>query len=487
MLAKIKKLFGAQDMTVGKPMTNIVKFALPLLIGNIAQQLYSTVDSIVVGKYCSVASNGYNGVDALAAIGASMPIMNMLLVLFMAISTGAGIMVAQFFGAREKERLSRCIGTSVTLIALASIMITAIGVPLAGPLLELTKTPANYFEPAKAYLVICFWGMIGSGFYNIISGILRGLGDSFYPLVFLLVAALLNVVLDSWFVAGLNMGVDGAALATIISQGVSAVLCLIRLFQMKDIITVNRKSLTPDMKIGGQVLKLGLPSGITQAVFSLAMVFVQTLTNEMSSILADYTETFFVGAISIAIMRVDGFAMMPNFTFGLAISTYIGQNLGARKHDRIQPGINACLKLASIVSIGLVVALLLFGKNLIGLFVNAETTDPAVYDIVMNQGARGLRILAAGYFAMVFTQVFGGVLRAAGDTVSSMIISMITTVALRVPVAYLLASLTSSEIWPHGHPDALQISLLISWVIGAVLTFLVYRRGKWKDMDLINR
>ena len=487
MLAKIKKLFGAQDMTVGNPMSNIVKFALPLLIGNIAQQLYSTVDSIVVGKYCSVELNGYTGVDALAAIGASMPIMNMLLVLFMAISTGAGIMVAQYFGAREKERLSRCIGTSVTLIALASVMITALGVPLAGPLLEMIKTPANYMAPAKAYLVICFWGMIGSGFYNIISGILRGLGDSFYPLVFLIVAALLNIVLDIWLVAGLGMGVSGAALATIISQGVSAVLCIIRLCRMKDIITVNLKSLTPDWKMGLNVFKLGLPSGITQAVFSLAMVFVQTLTNQMNYVLPSGEISYFVPAISIAVMRVDGFAMMPNFTFGLAISTYIGQNLGARRQDRVQPGINACLKLSSIVSLALVVALLFFGKNLIGLFVNAETTDPAIYEMVINQGGRALRILAAGYFAMVFTQVFGGVLRAAGDTVSSMVISMITTVALRVPLAYLLASLTKNETWPNGHPDALFISLLSSWVIGAVLTYVVYRRGKWKEMDLINR
>ena len=486
MLQKIKNLFGAQDMTVGKPMTNIVKFAMPLLIGNIAQQLYSTVDSIVVGKYCSVARNGYTGVDGLAAIGASMPIMNMLLVLFMAISTGAGIMVAQYYGAKEKDRLSHCIGTSVTLVAMASLMITAIGVPLARPLLDLIKTPANYMQPANDYLVICFWGMIGSGFYNIISGILRGLGDSFYPLVFLVVAAVLNIVLDIWFVAGLNMGVAGAALATIISQGVSAVLCIIRLCQMKDIITVNRKSLTPDMKMGLQVLKLGLPSGITQAVFSLAMVFVQALTNQMCYTLPYGEINYFVPAISIAVMRVDGFAMMPNFTFGLAISTYIGQNLGAKRIDRVQPGINACLKLGAVVSLALVAALLFFGKNLIGLFVNADTTDPAIYDMVIGQGGRALRILAAGYFAMMFTQVYGGVLRAAGDTVSTMVISMITTVALRVPIAYLLASLTKSELWINGHPDALFISLLTSWVIGAVLTFLWYRRGKWKELDLIN-
>lgn len=487
MMENIKKLFGAQDMTVGKPMTNIVKFALPLLIGNIAQQLYSTVDSIVVGKYCSVARNGYDGVDALSAIGASNPIINLLLVLFIAISTGAGIIVAQYYGAREKERLSRCIGTSVTLIAAASLLITVIGVPFSGPLLELIKTPANYMQPAKDYLQIYFWGIIGAGFYNIISGVLRGLGDSFYPLVYLIVAALTNIVLDIWFVAGLNMGVGGAALATIISQGISAVLCIIRLFRMKDIITVNRQSLTPDWHMGGRVLKLGLPSGVTQAIFSLAMVFVQSLTNQMSYILPSGVETYFVPAISVAVMRVDGFAMMPNFTFGLAISTYIGQNLGARRHDRVQPGINACLKLAITVSLVLVAALLLFGKNLIGLFVNAETADPQVYAMVIDQGGRALRILAAGYFAMVFTQVFGGVLRAAGDTVSSMVISMITTVALRVPVAYLLASLTQSDVWPHGHPDALFISMLLSWVIGAVLTYLWYRRGKWKELDLINK
>jgi len=487
MLAKIKGLFGAQDMTRGKPMTNIVKFALPLLIGNIAQQLYATVDSIVVGKYCSVARNGYDGVDALSAIGASNPIINLLLVLFIAISTGAGIMVAQYFGARDKERLSRCIGTSVTLITIASLGIMIIGIPLSGPLLELIKTPANYMAPAEAYLVIIFWGILGSGFYNIISGVLRGLGDSFYPLVFLVVAAVLNIFLDIWFVAGLNMGVSGAALATIISQGASAVLCIIRLFKMKDIITVNRKSLTPDRHMGLQVLKLGLPSGVTQAVFSLAMVFVQSLTNQMSYVLPSGVETYFVPAISIAVMRVDGFAMMPNFTFGLAISTYIGQNLGARRMERVQPGIHACLKLSIVVSLVLVAALLLFGKNLIGMFVNAETTAPEVYNMVINQGGRALRILAAGYFAMVFTQVFSGVLRAAGDTVSSMVISMITTVVMRVPTAYLLAHFTKSEIWPHGHPDALFLSLLMSWVVGAVLTFLWYRRGKWKEMDLLKQ
>ena len=476
MLEKIKKLFGAQDMTVGSPTKNIAKFAVPLLIGNIAQQLYSTVDSIVVGKFCSVETNGYTGVDALAAIGVSMPIVNLLLVMFVAISTGAGILVAQYFGARDKNRLSKCIGTSVGLIVITSIIIMIIGIPLSGPLLRLIKTPAEYFDIAKAYLQIVFIGILGSGIYNIISGILRGMGDSFYPLVFLIVAAITNIVLDLVFVMSFGWGVHGVAWATIISQAISAVLCLIRLTKMKDVITVNRKSLTPDMKMGGQILKLGLPSGITQAVFSLAMVFVQTLTNQIGS---------FVPAINVAVMRVDGFAMMPNFTFGLAISTYIGQNIGAQRLDRIKPGERACLKLALAVSAVLVGALVIFGGNLIEIFINAETTAPDVYENVVSLGTRALRILAVGYLAMAITQVYGGILRAAGDTISPMIISIFVSVIVRVPLAYLLAYLTRSEAWPHGHPDALFISLLINWVLGAVLTYARFRQGKWKNIKLV--
>ena len=476
MLAKIKNLFGAQDMTVGNPTTNIAKFAIPLLIGNLAQQLYSTVDSIVVGKYCSVETNGYTGVDALAAVGVSGPIINLLLVLFIAISTGAGILVAQYFGAKDKERLSHCIGTSVWLIVITSIIITVVGIPLTDPLLKLINTPAIYFDIASVYLKIILAGIVGGGIYNIISGILRGMGDSFYPLVFLIVAALLNIVLDLVFVIYFGWGVMGVALATIMAQGVSAVLCLIRLNKMKDVIVLNRKSLTPNGHICAQTLKLGLPSGVTQAVFSLAMVFVQSLTNQMGD---------FVPAISVAVMRVDGFAMMPNFTFGLAISTYIGQNIGAGRHDRIKPGEYACLKLALIVSALLVLCLVLWGGNLINVFINADTTSPDIYEKVVSIGARALRILAVGYVAMAITQVYGGILRAAGDTMSTMFISIFTSVAIRVPLAYLLAYFTRNETWPHGHPDTLFISMLISWVLGALLTYLRYRQGKWKDIKLV--
>lgn len=463
-LAGIKRLFGAQDMTVGSPMSNILKFAIPLLIGNFAQQLYSTVDSIIVGRYV--------GTEALSAIGVSMPIVNLLLVLFMAISTGASILVAQFFGAQAKEQLSKSIGTSVTLIFFSAMVIMALGIPLSGPLLRLINTPELYFSWARSYLQIIFLGIVGGGFYNIISGILRGLGDSFYPLVFLLVAAVLNTILDIWFVAGLGWGVAGAAWATIIAQGVSAALCLIRLANMKDIITLSLRSLTPDLRMASRLLRLGLPAGVTQAVFSLAMVFVQSLTNQMGDL---------VPALSVAVMRVDGFAMLPNFTFGLAISTYIGQNIGARRQERIVPGERAALKASLITSVLLVLALIFFGRNLIELFIS----NPE-HAYIIDLGARSLRILALGYVAMAVSQVYGGILRGAGDTMTSMYIGIFTTVIVRVPLAYGIAALTRSADWPHGHPDALFISLLASWVLGAVLTYIWYRMGKWKNIKLVD-
>ncbi|MBR0462846.1 MAG: MATE family efflux transporter [Clostridia bacterium] len=465
VLARIKGLFGAQDMTVGKPMTNILRFAIPLLIGNLAQQLYSTVDSIIVGNYV--------GTEALSAIGVSNPIVNLLLVLFMAISTGASILVAQYFGAKDKDGLGKSIGTSVTLIFAASVVITVAGVILAGPLLRLINTPDVYFDWAKDYLTIIFWGIIGGGFYNIISGILRGLGDSFYPLVFLVIAALLNTVLDIVFVRDFGWEVAGAAWATIIAQGVSAVLCIIRLLNMKDIVVINKQTLTPDWPMGGRLLKLGLPAGLTQAIFSLAMVFVQSLTNQMGTL---------IPALSVAVMRVDGFAMLPNFTFGLAISTYIGQNIGANKRERIVPGEKAALKASLITSLALVILLIFFGRNLINLFI----TNPE-HAYVVDLGGRMLRILAFGYVAMAVYQLYGGILRGAGDTMTSMYISVFTTVVVRVPLAYGIAYLTRSEEWPHGHPDALYISLLVAWTLGAILTYIWYRMGRWKKIQIVGR
>jgi len=482
LMARIQSLFGSQDMTQGSTMKCLLKFAVPLLIGNFAQQLYSTVDSIIVGQYV--------GDEALAAVGASLPAINLLFVLFMAISTGTGIMVAQYFGAKEKKLLSQTIGTSIVLIAVSSLLMSVLGIMITRPLMTLLGTPANIYNMACEYMVIIFIGLIGSGFYNIISGILRGLGDSFYPLVFLLVATILNIALDLLFVITFDMGVAGVAWATIIAQGVSAILCLIKLANMRDMFTLNLQSLKINWSLGGQLMRLGLPSGLTQAIFSMAMVFVQSLSNSMGSL---------VISCSTMVMRVDGFAMLPNFTFGMALSTFIGQNIGAKKLDRVNRGSKEGLLLAVATSVILTAILLFFGHHLLRLFTGTEE--------IIQLGVRQLRILAAGYIAMAFTQTYSGIMRGAGDTMPAMWISLITTVIIRVPIAYIWAfftrvprifeaapqsSIDNMTLWlsrqnayVNGSPDALFFSLLISWVLGAVFTYAWYRRGKWRDKSLV--
>jgi len=297
----LKQLFAPSDMTEGKPWEKILVFTIPMLIGNIAQQLYNTVDSIVVGRYV--------GDNALAAVGSASPILNLLLVLFMGISVGAGVMVSQYFGAKEREELSTTIGNCVTLTAIATILIMIIGALGIRPLLEILNTPESIIDWCTSYLMILLLGSAGVAYYNILCGILRGLGDSISALVYLLIATVINIVLDMWFVAGFKMGVAGVALATVIAQAVSAVLCFIKLFRMKEIFEMGPRYLKVSPSHTMNIIRLGLPSGLTQAIFSMAMIVVQSLTNSFGEL---------VIAANVIIMRVDGFAMMPNFSFGTA-------------------------------------------------------------------------------------------------------------------------------------------------------------------------
>ena len=454
-LSKLKKLFGAQDMTQGEPWKNLVRFSLPLLIGNFAQQLYSTVDSMVVGKFV--------GDNALAAVGASGPIINLLLVLLMGISTGAGIMVSQYFGAHDRENLSRTIGNCITLTIIASVVIMSVGIATTYPILAALNTPPEIIADTHTYLVIIYYGMFGMAFYNIISGILRGLGDSISPLIYLLIACALNVWLDLQFVIGFGWGVAGVAWATIIAQAISGALCLIQLCRMRDVVDINRHTLQLDRTTALRIGKLGLPAGITQAIFSMALIIVQQLTNSFGA---------FVITCSTVVTRVDGFAMMPNFTFGMAMTTYAGQNVGARRPDRVVEGTREGLKLGLLVSTICTAGILVFGRALFGLFTNT----PEVIDTSM----RMMTIISVGYIAFSVSQVLSGVMRGAGDTMTPMWISLFTTVVLRVPIAYGLAYITRSPELPNGSYDSLYYSLLISWVMTTVITAVFFKRGKWR-------
>lgn len=454
-MAKFKELFAAKDLTEGPPWKRIIEFAIPMLIGNIAQQFYNTADSIIVGKYI--------GDNALAAVGSASPILNLLLVLFVGISVGAGIMVSQYFGAKEREKLSRTIGTCITLTAISSAIIMIIGPIVTRPLLSFLNTPNSIINWSTDYLVIFFVGIAGLAYYNILAGVLRGLGDSISALVFLLISTALNVGLDILFVARFNMGVPGVALATVIAQSISAILCVIKLMNMKSSFTLNWEMLKLNKEYSFKLIKLGLPSGLTQAIFSLAMIVVQSLTNSFGEM---------VIAANVIIMRVDGFAMMPNFSFGSAMTTYTGQNVGAKKYDRVEKGTKDGIKIAVGVSTTITILILIFGKHLMGVFTNTKE----LVDLSMHM----MRILAAGYIAMAITQCLSGVMRGAGDTITPMWISLITTVVIRVPVAYGLAYLTRSAEYPTGRPESIFISLLTSWVMGAIINTIFYKKGNWR-------
>ena len=454
-MEKFKRLFQATDMTTGSPWKRIVIFTLPMLLGNIAQQLYSTVDSIVVGKYV--------GDNALAAVGSAAPILNLLLVLFVGISMGASIMVAQYFGAKQREELSQTIGNCITLTAIASLIIMVASLIITRPLLELLDTPVAIIDWCEDYLLILFLGCAGSAFYNILCGVLRGLGDAFSALVYLLVATVLNIALDILFVAYFNMGVSGVAWATIIAQAISAVLCFRKLAKLANVFDLKPSYLKLNKIYANKVIALGLPSGLTQAIMSLAMIIVQALTNS-------FGEAFI--AANVIVMRVDGFAMLPNMSFGTAMTTYTGQNVGAKKMDRVTQGAKQGTILAVATSTTLTLLILTFGKQLMGIF--TETTS------LVELSRTIMGIIAPGYIAIAVTMSLSGVMRGAGDTMTPMWISLFTTVAVRVPVAYILAYLTRSAEMPNGNQFCIQISLVSSWLLGALITTIFYLRGKWK-------
>ena len=262
-MSKFRDLFSPRDMSQGTPWRRIAEFAFPLLIGNFAQQLYNTVDAVVVG-------NSKWGYTALASVGNASPVLNLLLALFVGISTGAGILVAQHFGARNREALAKTIGNCITLTAIASATIMLVGPLITGPLLRAVGTLDSMYEGCRNYLNIFFYGIAGFFFYNIFAGILRGLGDSFSALLYLIITASLNIVLDLAFVE--EMGVAGVALATVIAQFISALLCLRKILSLKSVFRLRRSDLRPDKAHIGRIVSLGVPSGLTQAIFSCAMI-----------------------------------------------------------------------------------------------------------------------------------------------------------------------------------------------------------------------
>ncbi|MCL2126058.1 MAG: MATE family efflux transporter [Oscillospiraceae bacterium] len=459
MLKKFKAMFGAQDMTVGRPFSCLIQYAIPLLIGNIAQLLYTTTDAAVVGNYM-----GELGDTALAAIGASMPPFNIFLVLFMGIGSGVTVMVSQYFGAKDYDNLSLSVGNSILMIAVSSVFITAVATPLVVPLLRMAKTPPETIALARTYLTILFLGSTGCGFYNCLSGILRGLGESLFPLIVLLATVLLNIALDICFVAGFGMGVAGAAIATIIAQALAAVVCLIKVLKMRGILDISRRTLKPQKRIMMQIISLGGPNALSMGVMFASTMFVQALVNSMGQmVLTTITVT----------QRLDVYAVIPSMTFQGVAQTYTGQNIGAGDMERVKQGSKTVFLMCFVFTAVMVVSMLLFGRHMLALFTKTE----AIIDLSMGF----IRIMVPAYLAMTVSGTWMGVMRGAGDAFGPMWISMVNNVILRVPLAYLIAYFTKSEINPNGHPNSIMLSLLIAMLVGCVISTVYYRAGKWRN------
>ena len=465
MFKKFRSLFGAQDMTAGSPFSCLLTFAIPLLVGNIAQLLYSTADAFVVGRYM-----GELGDVALSAIGSAMPPCNFFLVLFMGVGSGVTVMVSQYFGAKDYDNLGVSIGNSITLIVILSVFVTTVASSIAGPILRLVSTPNETFEMAKTYMTIIFLGSIGIGLYNALSSILRGLGESVFPLIVLLITVILNILLDILFVAGFGMGVAGAAIATIITQILSAIICLIKVAVMRDLFKLSIKMLKPVKRIVRQIILLGGPNAVSMAIMFASITFVQSLINSMGYMV--------VTAITIT-QRLDSFAMLPSQTFQNAAGTFTGQNIGAGEMGRVRQGTKTVFLMCLVFTSVMVASMLLFGRHMLGLFTDTES--------IIDMSMTFVRIATPAYLMMTLTGTLMGVMRGAGDSIGPMWMTMLNNVILRIPLTYLFAYLTRSEARPNGSPNSIFLSMLCSMFAGCIITILYYRAGKWRNKAITEK
>lgn len=440
------------DMTTGNPYKLMIMFALPLLIGNIFQQLYNMVDSIVVGNIV--------GDKALAAVGTGFPVIFMMSSLFMGIGTGATIMISQFYGAKDIENVSNTISTIYTAMIVGVIPLTILGVVISTPLLRLMRVPDDgTLEMASTYMIIIFIGMIGSLGYNINAGILQGLGDSKTSLIFLAIAAIINTVLDVILVFA-GMGVAGAAIATIISQIVSWLFGIFYINRHYESIKIRPFSFIFKKDLFFRAMKIGIPSAIQQVLFSVGTMMMQSLVNS-------YGSSFMAGFNGAN--KIDTFAFMPITSFTSAMTTYTGQNVGANDYDRVKKGFRAGM----IIAVGFSIAVSAILYPLSGFLMRMFSQEAEV----ISSGVSYLHCVLPFYFMLAMVFLYGAVMRGAGEMIIPMISSILSLWLARIPIAYLIAAVWGKEY--------IYLSYAAGWLIGILVSGIYYATGKWKKRRII--
>ena len=436
------------DMTQGCIWKQLLLFALPLLVGQIFQQLYNTIDSVVVGRDV--------GKEALAAVGATGNVVNALINFFSGLATGAGVVISQYFGARDQKKVHDAVHTAVAMTLLMAVICTAVGMLISYKALEWMDTPEDVVGHAAAYLQIYFAGVSGLMLYNIGSGILRAVGDSRRPLYFLIFSACLNLALDLVFVCVLGMGVEGVAYATIIAQFLSALLTFFVLCRSQECYRFSLRDLKLDWSMLRQILKLGIPTGLQLGITALSNVFVQSYINAFqSSCMAGWT----------SYNRLDAFAWLPMLALGMANTTFVGQNLGAGQLERAKKGTRTALLMSLAGTAAIVLPLMLFSDAALRLF----NDDPEV----LRYGHDFVRYISLFYIPYCLTQIYSGALRGAGDSVRPMVICLSSFVVFRQIYLFVGTRFIDSHIF-------VGLSYPMGWVLSSTAMYIVYKRGTWE-------
>ncbi len=441
-----------KDMTQGSEAKHIVKFALPMLAGNLLQQLYNIVDTIIVGRYL--------GKDALAAVGATGSMTFLFYSISLGLAIGSGVIISQFFGAGRIDKVKSAIFNSAIVTAVFSAVISIISVLLTRPMLTLLGTPDNIINTSVGYMQIACAGTVAVAAYNWINSVMRCLGDSKTPLIFLGVASVMNVVLDLLFVVKFGMGVNGAAIATIIAQFTSALLSIIYAFNKNEIIKLKRVHLKYERDMALTCIKTGVPIAVQNSMIAVSMIALQRVTNTFGeTIMAAYTVS----------MRIEQLIQQPFSSLNSSLATFVGQNTGANKPDRVIRGYHIGMRIAASLAVFVLIIFFILGRNIVSLFV----TDPEVIRI----GATAIKITSCFFIFLGTIHTTRGFLNGAGDTSYAMINGCVEVVC-RVVFSLILTSIPFISYW------GIWGTTCITWLATAIFSYTRYKHGKWKEKGI---
>lgn len=438
-----------RNMTSGSETGHIVRFALPLLLGNLLQQTYNIADTMIVGQYL--------GDDALAAVGATGSITYLFYTLCIGLSIGAGVIISQLFGADDIKRMKSAIFNSALVTLVFGAVISIVGIIAARPVLTLLNVPDNLITDSAAYMRIACGGTVAVAAYNWINSVMRAIGDSKTPLIFLGVATVMNVLLDLFFVIVLQTGVEGAALATVLAQGFSALSCIIYSFRRNEAISLSREDMLPDRKMMKKCITTGVPIAAQNGLVSVSMVALQSVTNGFGeTVMAAYTVS----------MRIEQFVQQPFSSLNAAISTFAGQNIGAGKENRSVKGLASGVKISVIFAVIMLAVFALSGNAIVSCFVSGEE--------VIDIGSKALFMTSLFYIPLGMIHTIRGFLNGAGDT-GYAIVNGAAEVICRIGFSLLLTSIPAIGYW------GIWITTSLTWLATALVSIIRYKSGKWKN------